>query len=234
MKTLRSRSGPFREQPYFAPGEIDRICADELRKVGLYPKTSSPIRIDRFLEKRFNVHPEYRDLTDGVLGYTKFGPKGVESIIIARALDDEGTEIAERRIRTTMAHEAGHGLLHAHLFALGEQVLSLFGNETGADCQILCRDVPGHIRSARTYDGRWWEFQANQAIGGLLVPRSLTEEVLKPFLAPTGSLGGSTLDESRRHDAERSLAETFEVNPAVARIRIEDLYPIDKSAQMTL
>jgi hypothetical protein len=42
------------------------------------------------------------------------------------------------------------------------------------------------------------------------------------------------LAESRRHEAERSLAETFEVNPAVTRIRIEDLYPIDKSGQMTL
>jgi hypothetical protein len=234
MRILRSRSGPFREQPYFAPGEIDRMCAEELRKVGLHPKTPSPIRIDRFLEKRFNVHGEYRDLADGVLGFTKFGPNGVEAIIIARALDEEGTEIAERRIRTTMAHEAGHGLLHAHLFALGEQGLFLFGNETGADCQILCRDVPGHIGSSRSYDGRWWEFQANQAIGGLLMPRSLTEAALKAFLVPTGSLGESTLDESRRLEAARSLSGTFEVNPAVARIRIDDVYPIDKSGQVPL
>jgi hypothetical protein len=234
MKTLRSGSGPFRERPFFKTGEIDRMCVEELRKVGLYPKTPSAIRIDRFLEKRLGVVPEYDDLAEGVLGYTKFGSKGVESIVIARALDDEGTEVSERRIRTTMAHEAGHGLLHAYLFAMDGQVGSLFGNETGADCRILCRDVQGHIRNSRSYDGRWWEYQANQAIGGLLVPRSLAQVALAPFLVSSGSLGGSTLDVALAEAAAQSLAEIFEVNPAVARIRINELYLRETGGQLTL
>jgi hypothetical protein len=232
MKTLRSRSGPFREQPYFEAGEIDRICADELKKLGLYPKTPSAVRIDRFLEKRFNVVPKYQDLPNGVLGYTKFGSNGVEAIIIARSLDEEGTETAERRIRTTMAHEGGHGLLHAYLFVLGEQ--GLFGDDAGQGSQILCRDVPGCSRVTRGYDGRWWEFQANQAIGGLLMPRPLVEEALKPFLAPAGSLGVLTLHATRRDEAARSLASVFEVNPVVARIRIDEIYPVQENAQMQL
>ncbi len=55
MKTFRSRSGPFIERPHFEPSEIDRICADELRKEGLYPNSPAAIRIDRFVEKRFRV-----------------------------------------------------------------------------------------------------------------------------------------------------------------------------------
>jgi hypothetical protein len=234
MKTLRTGSGPFRERPFFKTGEIDRMCVEELRKVGLYPKTPSAIRIDRFLEMRFGIVAEYDDLAEGVLGYTKFGSKGVESIVIARALDEEGTEVSERRIRTTMAHEAGHGLLHAYLFALGGQVESLFGNETGTDCQILCRDVPGHGHSSRSYDGRWWEYQANQAIGGLLVPRSLAQEALKPFLVPSGSLGGSMLDVTLADAAAQTLSDVFEVNPAGVRIRINDLYPRANGGQLTL
>src|SRR3989441_11554119 len=66
----------------------------------------------------FRSTPTYEDLDKGVLGFTQFGRTGVQAIVVARALDEDGTRPAERRIRTTLAHEAGHGLLHAHLFAL--------------------------------------------------------------------------------------------------------------------
>ncbi len=234
MKTFRSKSGPFREQPFFEPGEIDRICLQELLKLKLLPDAPSPVRIDRFLERRFKVSPEYGDLNEGVLGYTKFGKDGVQAIVIARSLDEEGTETAERRIRTTMAHEAGHGLLHSQLFALGEPTPNLFDGESGVNCQILCRDVVGHQQVGRKYDGRWWEYHANQAIGGLLMPRKLINEALKPFLVSTGNLGGVTIDPARHEAAVRTLAETFQVNPIVARIRIQDLYPAEKGGQMTL
>jgi hypothetical protein len=118
MKTIRSESGPVGERPHFKPSEIDRICSDELRKHGLFPSSPQPVRIDRFVEKRFGVVPRYEDLPDGVLGYTKFSKNGVNGIVISAALDTEGAKVAERRIRTTLAHESGHGLLHAYLFAL--------------------------------------------------------------------------------------------------------------------
>src|SRR5689334_18663922 len=99
----RFRSGVSR-QPYFAPAQIDGMCIDELRKEGLYPTSPQPIRIDRFVEKRFGVVPEYEDLPDGVLGYTRFSKAGVDGIVISAALDAEGGKVAERRIRTTLAH----------------------------------------------------------------------------------------------------------------------------------
>jgi hypothetical protein len=227
MKTFRSKSGPFSERPHFEPSEIDRICSDELRKEGLYPNSPEAIRIDRFVEKRFGVVPQYEDLPEGVLGFTKFTKKGVEAIVIAAALDAEKGKVAERRVRTTLAHEAGHGLLHAYLFALDEQPLHLFDADSHSDHQILCRDVQGEERKSRAYDGRWWEFQANRAIGGLLCPRTLVLEALKPFLVPSGSLGAVTLDEQRRDGAVRALADIFDVNPIVAKIRINELYPAE-------
>jgi hypothetical protein len=227
MKSVRSKSGPFSERPHFEPNEIDSTCADELRKQGLYPNSPEAIRIDRFVEKRFGVVPQYQELPDGVLGYTKFNREGVEAIVVAAALDAGGGKVAERRIRTTLAHEAGHGLLHAYLFALDEKPLHLFAADTHSDHQILCRDVQGEERKARTYDGRWWEFQANRAMGGLLCPRTLVHEALKPFLVPRGSLGTVTLDEKRREGAIRTLAEILDVNPIVAKIRINELYPAE-------
>jgi hypothetical protein len=189
MKTIRSKSGPFAERPHFQPSEIDRICVDELGKAGLYPSSPQAIRVDRFVEKRFGVAAEYEELPAGVLGYTRFSKSGVEAIIISAALDAEKTKVAERRIRTTLAHEVGHGLLHAHLFALDDKPLHLFDADSHADHQILCRDVQGEERKTRAYDGRWWEFQANRAMGGLLCPAALMQEALKPFVTASGSLG---------------------------------------------
>lgn len=225
MKTFRTKSGPFSERPHFEPHEIDQICGSELRKVGLYPKAPEPIRVDRFVEKRFKVTPEYEQLPEGVLGYTKFGKSGVEAIVISAELDSDTGSVAQRRLRATLAHEAGHGLLHAHLFVMGGGALTLFDADSRGDHQILCRDVHDASRPS-SYDGRWWEYQANKAIGALLLPRALLSTALKPYVAPSGLLGMETLDESRREDAARALADIFDVNPAVARIRINDVYPL--------
>jgi hypothetical protein len=226
MRTFRTRSGPFPERPHFEPTEIDRLCVDELRKQGLYPTSPEPIRIDRFVEKRFGVCPTYEELPEGVLGYTRFSKTGIENVVVSAALDAGGGKVAERRVRTTLAHEAGHGLLHACLFALDDKPLRLFDSDSYSDQQILCRDVQGE-EGKRAYDGRWWEFQANRAMGGLLCPQPLVSEALKPFLISSGSFGAIALDDSRREDAARALADVFDVNPVVARIRIHELYPAD-------
>lgn len=170
MKNLRATKGPFRERPYYSTQEVERICEDTLRGVDLYPSTPQPIRIDRLIEKHFKVTPAYEDLDNGLLGLTRFGPQGVHAVIIARALDEEGSVASDRRIRTTLAHEAGHGLLHAHLFVLGRDEGSLFGDFTEPNApKILCRgEANPSGKNARTYS--WWEFQANLAIGALLLP----------------------------------------------------------------
>jgi hypothetical protein len=238
MKNLRASGGPFAERPYFKPAEIEEICREALCAVDLYPTEPSPVRIDRFAEKRFGVHPIYEDLPKNLLGYTEFGANGVQRIVIARALDDEGSRTAERRISTTLAHEGGHGLLHAHLFALGVNASSLFGE--GRDVRgpkIMCRDetLTSSVGSApNKYDGRWWEFQANQAIGGLLMPRALVERCLAELVEEKGSFGRRLLDASRREEAVRVLADVFDVNPRVAKIRLGEVYPEADGAQLTL
>ncbi len=147
--------------------------------------------------------------------------------MVAKALDAEKGKVAERRVRTTLAHEAGHGLLHSYLFALDEKPLHLFDADSHSDHKILCRDVQGDERKSRAYDGRWWEFQANRAMGGLLCPKTLVQEALNPFLVTSGSLGAVTLYEKRREEAAHALADIFDVNPIVAKIRITEIYPTE-------
>lgn len=227
------RSGRMGKAPYFSASTIDNMCCDELRAVGLLPDTPEPIRIDRFIEKRFNVSPQYEDMPSGILGFTRFGRDGVKAVVISAALDAENSKVSARRVRTTIAHEGGHGLLHAHLFALNEIPLHLFDKDSHSGDQILCRDVHGDEAKAHRYDGRWWEVQANRAMSSLLCPKPLVQEAMKPFLISAGLLGTSVLDEPRREEAARSLAETFDVNPVVTRIRISEMFP-PQSGQMHL
>ena len=236
MKTFHTSTGPFAERPYYKDEEIEKTCEDELRAVGLFPNAPSPIRIDRFIEKRFGVTPRYVELEHDVLGFTVFGAKGVQDVIVAQALDVEGTKAAERRIRTTLAHEAGHGLLHAHLFCLDSGTRPLFGDFSDPQRpKVLCRDVPVTPGfKGRGYDGRWWEFQANRTIGPLLLPRSLVQAALEPFLVERGSLGAKGLDPSCRNQAIEALADLFDVNGAAVKIRLQDLYPVGQEAQLSL
>lgn len=237
MKTFRSTNGPFVERPYYKEQEIEDICIAELKGVDLYPTTPSPIRIDRFVEKRFHVTPTYEDLGAGVLGLTTFDSKGVHAIMVSRFLDEEGTGSAERRIRTTLAHEAGHGLLHEYLFLSATQTAaSLFADFSDPESpKVLCRDIPyaSSVRR-RGYDGRWWEYQANRAIGALLLPRPLVESALDALIEPNGLLGGRMLVPNRREEGARILAGIFDVNPVVARIRLEELFPAGSEGQLGL
>src|ERR1700745_1143886 len=99
MRNIRAKSGPFTERPHFKLREIESIGGDALKEVDLYPSTPQPIRVDRFIEKKFKVKVEYEDLPDGVLGFTKFGSRGVEAVVISAALDRADDRVAERRLR---------------------------------------------------------------------------------------------------------------------------------------
>lgn len=229
MKTLRANHGPFRQRPFLTDTEIENTCIDELQRVGLLPAEPQAIRIDRFIEKNFGSPAEYEDLPEGILGLTRFGSKGVQAIVLSNQLEADGSVPGQRRVRTTLAHEAGHGMLHGYLFALGT-AQPLFGDWSERNKpKVLCRD---HERTH--YQGEWWELQANKAMGSLLMPKHLVFKALTPFLTPDGSLGGQRLQEHSREKTVRELAEIFDVNPVVARFRLDALMPAAQSAQLSL
>lgn len=225
MRKYPAMSGPFEKALYFEQEEIEDVCETALQSVGLYPDRPSPIRIERFLEKKFDLSPEYADLPEGILGLTKFGPLGPEKVVLSISLSDTEDKISDRRISTTLAHEAGHILFHAELFQ------SHFKKYSEDDRTVLCRDLPG--TSDRTsYRGRWWEHQANKAIGALLIPFGLLEKTMVPFLEATkkgkSKSQGSCLGTKQRQAAIIRLSEIFDVNPVVAKIRLAETFPTSK------
>lgn len=70
-------------------------------------------------------------------------------------------------------------------------------------------------------------------MSSLLCPKLLVQEAMKPYLSTAGLLAMEVLEEARREEAVQALAEVFDVNPAVTRIRIAELYPA-QTGQMHL
>ena len=159
----------------------------------------------------------------------------MQAIVVSRALSEEGGRIAERRINTTIAHEAGHGLLHAYLFILDSFPISLFENASDVtSTQIPCRDERRLPEGRQRYDGRWWEFQANRMMSALLMPRELVRACLQDMVIREGHMGMEVLPDGPRKEATRMLADIFDVNPVVAQIRLLALYPANGRGQLTL
>ena len=225
MKTLRS-TGLFTERPYFTDDEIEQTATRELLDAGLLPTSPAAIRVERFVEKRFNIGAvRYETLPDGVLGFTQFGKNGVDTIVVSRDLSEDGSKVAERRINSTLAHEGGHGLLHAHLFLLDSFSPSLFEDERDVSATtILCRDLQ-HGSEAHRYHGCWWEYQANRMMGALLLPRALAIECVRRLTVARGARGTRVLRRELRRRAALLLADTFNVNARLAELRLAKLYP---------
>jgi hypothetical protein len=230
VKEFRTKDGPYPLRLLYEVAEIDDICRDALQNAKLLPADPQPIKVDRFLEKYFQVVVDYTELEDDIMGSTVFNTKGaVTGFLISSKIEQGGTPSAERRVRSTLAHEGGHGLLHPKLF-IEEGTTSLFGSSdvnTKPTPKFLCRtgDIAPAF-GAPPYTGKWWEWQANRAIGGLLLPKTLVRKATATFLEETAF--GPQLPESKRPAAEKHLAETFDVNPAVSRIRLNEMFPPSK------
>lgn len=217
MKITKATSGPYRQRLHYQLAEIEHITANELRTYDLLPSTPGPINIDRYVEHRF-LTPRYEDLPPALLGYTAFGPDGPIDIAINEQLASDPSITAKRRVRTTIAHEGGHALLHSILHAeTGQSSLLPIENEP----RIMCKEED----LARTsYDGKWWEYQANLAMGCLLLPEELTLTAVRPYRTAT-PLGGMIIEPHAVPHAARALSTIFDVNPVVAKIRIQQLCP---------
>lgn len=220
---------------YFTSEQIEKLCEEALLSVNLIPDSPSAVRIDRFLEKKFGISAEYEELPPGVLGFTRFTGDGAESVVVSLSLDEDPSDRSRRRVRSTLAHEAGHILLHASLFRhTNVTQLSLLAAPSDHP-KVLCRDEFELTAATKpTYNGKWWEYQANMVIGALLIPRSLASEALRPYFQYSGSLQIGRLNDRLRQQAIQLVSDTFDVNLVVAKIRVDELYPPYINSQLSL
>lgn len=226
---------PFSRKVFIPDGRIERICGDALRSANLLPDKPSAIRIDRFIEKYFGIEIEYDDLSarfgEGVMGACRFKRDGsVAQILVEQTLAEEDSKLAEKVVRSTMAHEAGHGLLHGDLFAEKFQadaeiessgIVGRQKREGLLPDGFACRGLGGSAQAANRYD--WWEVQANRAMAALLLPKSLVSQFLDSIMFPLQSVGGRTIIPDFK-DVRSMVADRFEVSLTMAGFRIEAEY----------
>lgn len=223
MATQAESHCPFLRRVRFETREVEARCAEALASVGLLPKKPAPIRIERFPEKYFGAKLRFRVLKDEALGSVQFDEEGrVVNIFVSKALAQDETSEGQRKVRSTIAHECGHGLLHGELFVerlrFEQHPRLLVDYEPVEDAEFLNLEV------VRPNDGpryQWWEFQANMAMSALLLPRNLITQAALPFArayADTAMPQRQAITE----EAAIELAEVFDVNPVMIRFRLAD------------
>lgn len=178
------------------------------------------IDIERVISRHLKIEPAFVDLPTGILGQTKFSRDGKKiTMEISATLSDEAqAEItgSVHRFRTTAAHEAGHALIHPCLYI--DDDLGLFRGRPVAPT-TLCRSQD----IGRYNASDWREWQANQAMSCLLLPKKDVLEELKGLPAGTN-----------RDDMIRHFSTTFKVSQEVARYRLERLSPSVSLNQLSL
>ena len=209
-ETVDSR-GRMPYRLWYEEDEIEAIMDDELRAAGR-PRLGNglAVDIDAFIERRLGVVPEYVPLPAGVHGSAGFAADGTARIQISAALSVKAQRrrSAERRLRSTLAHEAAHVILHRSLFL--KESGALFGRRGAAR---LCGDIRF---SGRAYGGEWWEWQANRGMAALLLPR-------RDVLSQVDAGGWASVGR---------LSEDFEVSPTAVRYRLQQLGKRTASARL--
>ena len=235
MKLIKDKTGCYPRRLWFEEGEIEGIAEKHRQDLGrsIGETDSLALPVDRFIEiylpKALGseiVLDPYADLrsTEGpnVLGATYFHDDHLEVKI-----DQRVTKEAERtgqwgRYNATGAHEGGHCILHLVIFQDDPNQESLFKSERTRKISCLQRTIEGE------YTGEWWEYQANQIMANLLMPRELFLQHLVRERNAYGIRDNVGLVRNRHllDAVVGHLARTFEASRQAVRIRLKELNQI--------
>jgi len=222
MRWVPDRTGRFRWRPWYSKDDIDQVCENRMggflrERHGLVAYPVSTDDLTRFIERETDDLDLYADLTG--LGQAGVEVEGVTTFVrghrprvqIARSLSL--TPGREPRLRTTLAHELGHVLLH-NFVAMREDELLPDGVDDGPPA---CVDPGPPARPGVD----WMEWQAGYACGALLMPTTELHAVVQPVLErygtglPVGrSAFGPLIDRVQGH---------FLVSAAAAHMRLRRL-----------
>ena len=243
MREYRGSDGERRV--WYEPSEIDRIMTDELATASLLPdpaREDVSVDVEAFVERHLGLPlDQYAALDADVLGVTHFASGTKPRIEVNRNLTGAALDCEEEtpgtigRWRATVAHEVGHVLLHRHLYEIDAMQPCLFSNDQigSAPSPTLMRCLKRDVRYSGGSD--WREFQANRAIGALLMPSPVINTVVAAE-AKRLRLRPQRLspDSSDADELVRAVARRFTVSRAAARIRLDDMRVIAQRGQPSL
>jgi len=229
MRTIKSKGGINGVRLWFTLDEIEatmgglrvRSGQDQLRRGG--------VDVERVLKSEFGIEADYQDLGDGVLGATHFAESGELAVVISAQLGEEAEvdTVAWRRLRSTLAHECGHCALHRTLFQMNRDQTTMFESVDAID-KHLCRsaDICPEMEhsGAHEFSKSWTEYQANQAMSQLLLPREWVLEFMEQLEGYDSHNGLGTIIAVKgvNYVIER-VAEAFDVSKQMVHYRLSSL-----------
>lgn len=225
MKSWKDRSNPWGKRLHFEDCEFDAIAEELIERAGgdVFAEGDG-VDVDLVLLKALDVEADYGPLPEGIMGRTLFDKSGAACIQVSSDLAEaaEIDRVARRRLRTTLAHEGGHVSCHQSLFIVDSDTFDLFPDEESEPKPaIMCRE---DSISRPRYRGDWWEYQANQVMAALLLPKRWFCPNVERAL---GSFGVPDFTEAIKRDAHenvlRCLADMFDVSWEATFYRLQSL-----------
>jgi Zn-dependent peptidase ImmA (M78 family) len=192
------------------------------------PITAPPVPVEHILEGFLDLQLEVDDLNPGNVKRDNLGCLYIEQ---KRVVVDSRLEDQEGRYNFTLAHEAGHWILHRDNYLREKDQLLLFEQETKPS--IVCRV------SQRKQPVEW---QADRFASALLMPERMVKSLLQEKEGPqvpwiydsrTKDLWGLDKDAYFRSVASR-FNTRFGVSVQAMQIRLEQLDLLREEANMRL
>lgn len=240
MKIIKDNTNTYARRLWFEDGEIEEKT--EIYRLGygnLVGKLETPaLPVDKFIEiylpqilgTEVSLDP-YADLQrkegEKVLGATYFFDDHLE-VKIDRSVTEEAEKTDQwGRHNATGTHEAGHCTLHTTLFKRDSNQQVLFRPAETKKIACLQRTIEGF------YTGEWWEWQANQFMANLLMPKELFLAHFQMERNAYGIRDNAQLVKKRHlFDAVVGyLARMFQVSKQAVKIRLQELKQIPNLQQ---
>ena len=203
MRMVEDDTGRFPGRPVFSRREIDETCerivAELLKErhgaVG-YPVLTDDLTV--LIERDTEDLDLFADLStcdEAVEGVTIFRPGRKPMVKISGKLTQDPNRT--NRLRSTLAHEYAHVLLHAFLW------------EDNFPKPAMLRGID------------WMEWQADYAAGALLMPRSALTDKVQEHRGHRTSPVLPQAENSFRKSMIEAVRRGFGVSRAAARVRLE-------------
>ncbi len=219
---MSTRPSERRIEPhYYTRDYLEELCERTVIEfcTETYGQELAPLPTDvltQLLERDTSVLNLYAALDDGINGMTTmFGGDRLPRVDIAAALSRQW--FRENRLRTTLAHEYAHVLLHAPLW----RAQCMAGGQEGEAliAQACRRDtVEDHAqRGARI------EWQAGYICGALLMPKRRIDLLVGRFLSTCSVAPLLVAGSADAEELVERVTVGFRVSRLAARVRLGQL-----------
>jgi Zn-dependent peptidase ImmA (M78 family) len=225
MRYERDSTGRFNRRPHYDALWIDEYCESIITDYvsGIGSDLGWPIStntLTTMIEKDVDELDLYTNmkehgLNSSVDGFTEYKFTGKPSVFINEKLSSK--PYFEHRLRTTLMHEYGHVLLHSPLF------------RPDSPCKLLKlpeqweRPTPLTL-SQRASSKDWMEWQANYAMGALLMPRTAVNELAGWYARKYGFAPPFARKTGHARDLVQSTCKQFLVSEEAALIRLKQMF----------